>query len=109
MMELLSDLSTWSILKWVVIVLVAGFIGQFGKTLAQAVIGRIRRKKTLKDLPAGIEVPSAMPIEKTEAAPGRLIQNPPLPPRDVTGIPDKKTLKTLAKQQKKAEKQSGKN
>ena len=31
MSDLLADISTWSILKWVILVLIAGFIGQFGK------------------------------------------------------------------------------
>jgi hypothetical protein len=45
MTDLLAEISAWSILKWAVIVLVAGFIGQFGKSLAQAVMKRMRLKK----------------------------------------------------------------
>lgn len=102
MMELWNDISGWSVLKWVVIVLVAGFIGQFGKTLAQAVLARMRRSRSGKSDQQGIE-PAA---GKTERIP---------PSADVTsqangpvGIPNKKASKILAKQQKKSEKQSQK-
>jgi len=42
----IPDIFTWKIIKWVVIVLVAGFIGQFGKTFAQHVIDWFRRRRT---------------------------------------------------------------
>lgn len=42
----ISDISTWQIVKWVLIVLVAAFIGQFGKTFAQYLMHRFRRGKT---------------------------------------------------------------
>ncbi len=42
----IPDIFTWKIIKWVVIVLVAGFIGQFGKSFAQQVIGWFRRRRT---------------------------------------------------------------
>lgn len=41
----IPDISTWQIVKWVLIVLVAAFIGQFGKTFAQYLMNRFRRKK----------------------------------------------------------------
>jgi len=41
----IPDILSWKIIKWVLIVLVAGFIGQFGKSFAQQVIGWFRRKK----------------------------------------------------------------
>ena len=107
MTEILNDISTWSILKWVIIVLVAGFIGQFGKTMAQAVIGKIRRKNAPQNVPAAIA--SANPIAPKEDTPDALTQGPPVTPRERTGIPDKKALKILAKQQKKAAKQAQKN
>ncbi len=42
----IGDISTWRIVKWVLIVLVAAFIGQFGKTFAQYLMHRFRRGKT---------------------------------------------------------------
>lgn len=106
MMDILNDISTWSILKWVVIVLVAGFIGQFGKTMAQAVLGRMRRLRAPKGSPPGTE--SARPITAGKAAPPSPLESPPAPAPGRTGITDKKTMKILAKQQKKAAKQASK-
>ena len=36
----------WNVLKWVLVVLAAGFIGQFGKSFALRLIERRRRKRT---------------------------------------------------------------
>jgi hypothetical protein len=36
------------VLKWVVIVLIAGFIGQFGKTMSQRVMGYFKKRKDKK-------------------------------------------------------------
>lgn len=41
----IPDIMTWQIIKWGLIVLVAAFIGQFGKTFAQYVMSRLRRRK----------------------------------------------------------------
>ena len=38
--------SVWSVLKWVLAVLVAGFIGQFGRVFAMRLIERRRRKRS---------------------------------------------------------------
>ena len=40
MAELL-DVSTWSILQWALVVLVAGFIGQFGKSFAKFLMEKL--------------------------------------------------------------------
>jgi len=37
--------SVWSVLKWVLAVLAAGFVGQFGRVLAMRLIERRRRKR----------------------------------------------------------------
>ena len=53
----IPDISTWQIVKWALIVLVAAFIGQFGKTFAQHLMNRFRRKKSgepIADLPAEV-------------------------------------------------------
>jgi len=39
----------WNVLKWVLVVLAAGFIGQFGRSFALKLIERRRRKKTDSD------------------------------------------------------------
>jgi hypothetical protein len=37
------------VLKWVLIVLAAGFVGQFGKRLADHLIGRSRRRRVARE------------------------------------------------------------
>lgn len=80
------------------LVLIAGFIGQFGRMMAEAVIARVRLRRA-KMHPMSEE---AAPQEKPSAAP----ENVPLAelsgkssPADVT--PDKKSLKIMAKARKK--------
>jgi len=41
----MSEVDWLKILKWVIIVLIAGFIGQFGKMLATYLVARARKKK----------------------------------------------------------------
>ena len=48
------------ILKWIGIVLAAGFIGYFGRYLAMMIIERVRRKKER-------EVATTVPLPATEA------------------------------------------
>jgi len=38
----------WSVLKWVLVVLAAGFVGQFGKSLALFFIKRRRNRQALE-------------------------------------------------------------
>jgi len=48
MSDFLEYICSWSALKWVAIVLIASFIGQFGKMLAQVIVRKIslaRQKK----------------------------------------------------------------
>ncbi len=42
MKDILDYISSWSALKWIIIVLIAGFIGQFGKMLASAIVRKIK-------------------------------------------------------------------
>jgi hypothetical protein len=44
-MPLVSWEAVWDVLKWVLLVLAAGFIGQFGKALAIRLIERKRRRQ----------------------------------------------------------------
>jgi hypothetical protein len=93
-MDILNDITTWSILKWVIIVLVAGFIGQFGKTTAQAVMRKIRPKK-IRESDSPPANTSGTPASPMDTAPNK---------NKSTFLSDKKTLKTISKQQKKAAK-----
>ncbi len=43
----MNDIDYQQIMKWVLIVIVAGFLGQFGKSFASYLIAKARRKKTL--------------------------------------------------------------
>jgi len=54
--------AVWDVLKWVLLVLAAGFIGQFGKMLAQRLIERRRRKKLQSD-PVAPSAPTAADVE----------------------------------------------
>ncbi len=51
----------WNVLRWVLAALVAGFIGQFGKSLALRLIQRKRAKASQSDIPRDPE------IERTKA------------------------------------------
>ena len=75
----LADVS--SVMKWVLLVLLAGFVGQFGKTFAQHILRKIRKEKEA-------------PAKESPAEEKRMI-------RETSVLTDKKLLKTLTKQKKK--------
>ncbi|MDX9746193.1 MAG: hypothetical protein RBU31_06605 [Syntrophales bacterium] len=58
------DISPWRVIAWVLIVLVAAFIGQFGKSFAQHLMSRFRRKKT-----GGRTAASLSTDERTDVSP----------------------------------------
>jgi len=43
----MNDIDYQQVIKWVLIVIVAGFLGQFGKSFASYLIAKARRKKAL--------------------------------------------------------------
>jgi hypothetical protein len=86
MKDILDYISTWSVLQWIVLVLIAGFIGQFGKMMAETIINKIRLRRVGKQ-----------PLSDVDAKPTVL----PSPSLASTGISDKKYLKVLAKAGKK--------
>jgi hypothetical protein len=90
MKGILSDISSWSILKWIILVLIAGFIGQFGKMAANAIAAKIRARRVKKDSPSSLMTPPA-------ASTGPSVSLPSSPDQ----IPDKKLLKAMAKAKKK--------
>lgn len=64
MTDFLSYVASWSVLKWIVLVLIAGFIGQFGKMAAEAITGKIRAHRSTsadapKETPASSSSPSS--------------------------------------------------
>ena len=100
------NFDAWSVIKWILIVLLAAFIGHFGKVLAQSVMARFRSGKSdAAPTSGGSSFPSD-PAEKPL---------PPLPspgsgegsfsqptPSGKDRVIDKKTVKAAAKQTKKA-------
>ena len=86
MKNILDYISTWSVLQWIALVLIAGFIGQFGKMMAETIINKIRLRRVRKQ-----------PLLDGDAKPSIL----PSPPLAAAGISDKKYLKALAKVRKK--------
>jgi hypothetical protein len=84
MTDILSTIGSWSILKWIVLVLIAGFIGQFGKMAAEAIALKIRERRGGKDTSsAALTESSVSTLSSTDQ------------------IPDKKLRKALAKAKKK--------
>jgi len=105
----MNEFDYWKIAKWVLIVLLAGFIGQFGKSLAKYFMAKgkeLRREQSLDDegpsfMPTGTDVPVAMPPPDRDAAPAE---------GDEKAAKDqakgqKKALKAMAKLEKKRAKQ----
>lgn len=80
-------ISSWSVLKWIVIVLFAGFIGQFGKMAANAIAARIRAHRQEPESTPDTPIKPSVP-ESSSASPSAT-------------PPDKKMLKAVAKAKKK--------
>lgn len=112
MTEILEAISGWSIFKWVTLVLIAGFIGQFGRMLAESIAGMARRqreeKRASRQSPADGRSAPPQTVKlsdqaKKDLSPPR-IDAPALMSsgKDVADYPpDKKMLKALAKIKKK--------
>lgn len=87
MTDFLEYIGTWSVLKWIVLVLIAGFIGQFGKMTAEAIVKKVRARRQQKEsVPETLIQPS--PPESSPSSPS-------------VSSPDKKMLKAMAKAKKK--------
>lgn len=90
----------WLVLKWVLVVLAAGFVGQFGKAFATYLMRRTGERKE----PGAQGPPGTAPEAAGPQRPA--LQQKSLPVQPATGPPvrmkdDKKQKKALAKQQKK--------
>ncbi len=125
MTDILDYISTWSVLKWVVLVLIAGFIGQFGRMMAEAIANKLRLRRAKKNpvaadrqepegqktLNAGAvrDISLSGPVRETPSssagvpAPDSISQ--PVPS---IILPDKKALKAMAKARKKEAKKKEK-
>lgn len=122
----LLDIRTWSILQWILVVLAAGFIGQFGKSFAQFIMAKVNAGRSAGIKTAMLTVPAErgkMTPETPSVPTGKRDLTPPPesssdPARDVSSakdiasgqsappVMDKKALKAILKQQKKAGKAS---
>ena len=117
MTDILDYISTWSALKWVILVLVAGFIGQFGRMMAEAIIAKLRRRREAKQITTVSPPPEPKPVLPSPAEEGSKTQadyalplpaEPSVPSMTDQEKSDKKRLKALFKGQKKdAKRKSG--
>ncbi|OPY89079.1 MAG: hypothetical protein A4E72_01214 [Syntrophus sp. PtaU1.Bin208] len=105
----ISTIDFGRILKWALIVLITGFIAQFGKSFAKYIMEKIRRKKPLErqepdsldDVRAPLR-PNLSPdrdLAKAEE-PEALTDTAPLEEKDQAKL-RKKALKAQVKEQKK--------
>jgi hypothetical protein len=90
----------WLVLKWILVVLAAGFIGQFGKAFATYLMRRTGERKE----PEAQNLPATTP--EAAGPEGPVLQEKPIPAQPATEPTirlkdDKKQKKVLAKQQKK--------
>jgi len=92
----MPDVDYLRIIKWVLIVLLAGFIGQFGKSFAKHLMEKARAKKNASS-PTVDGTPPTSGTEIREKAPDTISP-------EEKAKQDKKLSKTLAKQRKKATK-----
>lgn len=98
MTQWLDYISTWSILKWVILVLIAGFIGQFGRMMAEAITARVRERRVRK----GPSTEKTSASDVVESPPADIAKaGTPSQPVGSMNLPDKKALKALAKARKK--------
>ena len=93
--------SVWPVMKWVLLVLLAGFIAQFGKSMAQYLMKKTRKVPPTASPsipPAGLQSSSppetTMPVEPS--APSSDVEKSMPPP-----VTDKKLIKAMTKQKKK--------
>jgi len=97
------------VLKWVVIVLIAGFIGQFGKTMSLKVMDYLnkRKEKKISTESSGINGTNKISAEAPET---NKIEKEIIPPstKELEGKPQLKAEKKLLKAQVKAKKKSEK-
>lgn len=101
MSDFLEYVFSWSVLKWIAIVLIAGFIGQFGKMLAQVIVRKISLSRQKKQRGEIIDPPL---IHQGHEEPAVNQQKDVVKAQE--GYPGKKALKIAAKESKKSSKKS---
>ena len=96
----MPDLDYLRIIKWILIVLLAGFIGQFGKSFAKHLMERSRLKRN--ERAAQIDITTSAASQNHPDETHRVVEPRPIDiPPEERAKQDKKLAKTLAKQKKK--------
>ena len=101
----MSEIDPYTVVKWIFIVLAAGFVGQFGKTFAQYLMRRTREKAAGQKAPA--EKPVSAPLAQKPLYPenisgcGEIRTQKQVSSDAVSKISDEKTGKKAAKARKK--------
>jgi len=90
-----TEPSAWSFMKWILLVLAAGFIGQFGRAMAEGILARARRL-------FGWKKKEKSPLTEVPSREGPAGPEPPPPPSPEKSA--KKALKAQLKMAKKAAK-----
>ena|SRR4030042_4407539 len=92
MTDIMDYISTWSVFKWIIVVLIAGFISQFGRMMAETIAKKIRLRHVRKQ-----QLSEATSVVTSDFIKPAL---PSLTPAAVE-IRDKKLIKALEKTKKK--------
>ncbi|MCX5834596.1 MAG: hypothetical protein NTV99_08835 [Deltaproteobacteria bacterium] len=100
----MSEIDPSTVVKWIFIVLAAGFVGQFGKTFAQYLMRRTREKAAGRKMPAEESViassePKPLHPEKMDS--GTEIEIQGQASGAAFGISDEKAEKKAARAKKK--------
>jgi hypothetical protein len=94
----------WQVMKWVLLVLLAGFIAQFGKAMAQAIMKKVGKKSPASVSHAETQrLPSSLPQQTIVTPPGHPVSGADMEetPQLATATTDKKLIKAVSKQKKK--------
>lgn len=110
----MADIFTWQVAVWVIIILITGFIGQFGKSFAQYIISWFNRRKMRETAPvvsgSPVSAPSAS-VHPVSTPPGKSF--PPPASLEQAAADEakirKKEAKVLTKAKKKELKQKKKS
>jgi len=102
----MNDFDYWKLIKWIIIVLFAGFVGQFGKSFAKYFMAKGRGLKKNKGSDGAVQSVTQAPKDGQMNIPQAQHENPALPDiNSETSKAQKKSLKALAKIKKKEAKQ----
>jgi hypothetical protein len=99
MTDILEYIGSWSVLKWIVLVLIAGFIGQFGKMMAEAVAKKVRQRRAGKSQFPNEGIPSSGSTTSVVSDSLNTKSSSIMP--DSAENLDKKLIKVMAKARKK--------